>query len=134
MDTTTVALVFFLGGSAVLCLTLKLFRVDFKVWQAVLASLAAALCVFIPNSPGGPISLVVLLATLKFTRGDTWQNLLLPGFTMGARSTRLHRVEAERIDDGERRTVRCLMQGDTVVRSGPITADELDSIVQDKWL
>jgi hypothetical protein len=34
----------------------------------------------------------------------------------------------------EQRTVRCLMQGDTVVKSGPITSDELNSIVQGKWL
>jgi len=80
VDTTTVALVFFLGGSTVLCLSLKLFKVDFKMWQPMLASLAAALCVFIPSSPTGPISLVALLATLKFTTGDTWQNLLLPVF------------------------------------------------------
>src|SRR4029079_877946 len=80
VDTTTVALVFFLGGSTVLCLSLKLFKIDFKMWQPVLASLAAALCVFIPSSPTGPISLVALLATLKFTTGDTWQNLLLPVF------------------------------------------------------
>ena len=47
MDTTTVALVFFLGGSTVLCLSLKLFKIDFKMWQPVLASLAAALCVML---------------------------------------------------------------------------------------
>jgi hypothetical protein len=35
----------------------------------------------------------------------------------------------------EQRAVRCLMQGDTVIRSGPITADELNRIASGKeWL
>ena len=78
MSNETAALVYFLAGSALLSVALKLFKVEFKLWQPVLASALAALCVYLPDNVRGVISLVVLLATMRFITGESWQNLIYP--------------------------------------------------------
>jgi hypothetical protein len=78
VDTIRIALVYFVAGSVFLCITLTLFKIEYKLWQPVVASLAAGLCAYIPNNGSGPISLIVLLAVLRFATGDTWQNLFYP--------------------------------------------------------
>lgn len=47
----------------------------------------------------------------------------------GRESVHVGKAQWKKNGQVEERTVRCLMQGDTVVRSGPITSNELDRIV-----
>ena len=68
MDLIQVGLVYAVAGSVILCFALKIFKVEYEIWQPILASVIAGLCAsFIPNNGAGLISLVALLATMKFT-------------------------------------------------------------------
>lgn len=81
MDPIKIGLIYTVAGSAILCLTLKIFKVEFKIWEPVLASIIAGLCAsLIPNYGAGFISLVALLVTMKLINGDTWENLIYPVF------------------------------------------------------
>ena len=79
MDPIKIGLIYAVAGSLILSVALKIFKVEFKIWQAVLASCIAGLCAaFIPNNGAGPISFVALLATLKFTGDNTLEDLFFP--------------------------------------------------------
>ncbi|WHI50483.1 hypothetical protein P3339_18885 [Microbulbifer sp. MLAF003] len=81
MDPIVIGLVYAVAGSVILCLALKLFKVEFKLWQPILASVVAGLCAaLIPNNGAGIISLVALLATMKFTTDEDWEDLMYPVF------------------------------------------------------
>jgi hypothetical protein len=81
MPSIQVALVYAIAGSGFLCIALKLFKVEFQVWQAIAASLLAGLCaLFLPQELAGPASLVAILGTLRLTTGESWGELLYPVF------------------------------------------------------
>jgi hypothetical protein len=79
MDPVKVGAIYAIAGSLLLCLTLNLFKVEFKLWQVIAANCAAGLCAAVgPTGEAGLISLVALLAVLRFTTGNTWQDLIYP--------------------------------------------------------
>jgi len=81
MPLIKVALVYAIAGSGILCIALKLFKVEYKIWQAVAASLLAGLCaLFLPKGLAGPVSLVAILGTLRLTTGESWGELAYPVF------------------------------------------------------
>lgn len=81
MPSVKVALVYTIAGSAILCFTLKLFKVEYRIWQTIAASVLAGLCaLLLPTGVGGPISLVAILATLRMTTGESWSDLIYPVF------------------------------------------------------
>ena len=81
MPSVEVALVYTIAGSAILCFALKLFKVEYRIWQAIAASVLAGLCALLfPAGVGGPLSLVAILATLRMTTGEPWGDLIYPVF------------------------------------------------------
>ena len=81
MPTIQVALVYAIAGSGILCIALKLFKVGYKIWNAVAASLLAGLCALVlPKGLAGPASLVAILVTLQLTTGESWGELIYPVF------------------------------------------------------
>jgi hypothetical protein len=81
MPSVKVALVYGIAGSAILCFTLKLFKVEYRIWQAIAASVLAGLCaLLLPTGVGGAVSLVAILATLRITTGEPWGDLIYPVF------------------------------------------------------
>ena|SRR5580692_8116992 len=81
MPSIQVALVYAVAGSGILCIALKLFKVGYKIWNAVAASLLAGLCALVlPKGLAGPASLVAILVTLQLTTGESWGELIYPVF------------------------------------------------------
>ena len=81
MPSVKVALVYAIAGSGILCIALKLFKVDYKIWQAIAASALAGLCaLFLPVGLGGPVSLIAILTTPRMTTGESWGELVYPVF------------------------------------------------------
>jgi hypothetical protein len=81
MPSIQVALVYAVAGSGILCIALKLFKVEYKIWNAVAASLLAGLCALVlPKGLAGPASLVAILVTLQLTTGESWGELIYPVF------------------------------------------------------
>ena len=44
MPSVEVALVYAIAGSAILCVALKLFKVEYRIWQAIAASVLVSRC------------------------------------------------------------------------------------------
>lgn len=62
-----------------LIISLKIFKVEFRSWQPVVASILAGLsAAFIPNNGAGLVSLAVLWAVMRWSSGNTWEDLFLP--------------------------------------------------------
>ena len=81
MSPINVALVYAFAGSGLLCAALSMFKVKYKIWQAVLASVLAGATAFIlPAGFSGPASLVVIFATLYYTTGESFSDLCYPVF------------------------------------------------------
>jgi hypothetical protein len=81
MPSIQVALVYAIAGSGILCIALKHFKVEYKIWHAIAASLAAGLCALVlPKGLAGPVSLIAMFGTSRLTTGESWGELIYPVF------------------------------------------------------
>ena len=78
MNTTTIVLVEFIVQPFVLAIGLKFFKIQYKWWELFVASLLAALCMYIPNSAREVIGFVVLLAAMRYFTDANWGDIIYP--------------------------------------------------------
>ncbi|WP_163834683.1 hypothetical protein [Spartinivicinus ruber] len=79
MENIEFGLIYAIGGSLILCFVLKILKIEYKIWQPVVACIASGVCAaFIPTAGAGLISLGVMLLVLKLAIGEDWESIWLP--------------------------------------------------------
>lgn len=63
-------------GSAILCGTLSLFGVRYRIWEPILAMVVGFLCaVLLPRNVSGLLGFVAMILVLKYTTREEWADL-----------------------------------------------------------
>lgn len=79
MTGSEVGLLYSVGGSITFIITLKIFNVEFAIWEPILACCAAAMAaVIIPNIGSGVGSLIAMLVVFKLVNKSSWDDIWLP--------------------------------------------------------
>jgi hypothetical protein len=74
-----IVLLYSVGGSIAFIATLKIFKVEFAIWEPILACIAAAAAaMFIPTIGNGIGSLVAMLLVFKLINKSSWEDIWLP--------------------------------------------------------
>ncbi len=79
MESTIIGLVYFFAGSFILFATGKLMKKEFKLWAIIITcSVAGILAIVVPHKGAGVLSLVSMVAVLKFTTNESWEEVIVP--------------------------------------------------------
>ena len=80
MDSSSIALLYGLGGAITFTIALRLFSVDYKLTHAIIATSAAGMAAFIIPNGTGMISLIIMVVVFKFLSKLEFQDFILPAF------------------------------------------------------
>ncbi len=79
MTPLEIGIMYTVAGSVLFILALKVFKVEYSIWEPIVACIAAGVCAaVIPSIGSGAGSLVAMLIVFKLANGSSWEDIWMP--------------------------------------------------------